>query len=71
MSTQPFQVFSIGRVDKHPPATVKRAVSDQLSAFSFAFQKFLTTRRIICRVGACGSKTVRKMLMPLGLTADG
>jgi len=57
--------------------SLKRAVSDQLSAFSFqlsafsfqlsAFsfqlQTFLTTRRITCRVGACGSKTARKMLM--------
>jgi len=48
----------------------KRAVSYQPSAFSFAFQTFLTTRRITCRVGACGSKTARKLLMHLWLTAD-
>jgi len=49
---------------------LKRAVSDQLSAFGFTFQEFLTTRCITCRVGACGSKTARKMLMHLWLTAD-
>jgi hypothetical protein len=43
--------------------TLKGAVSDQLSAFSFQLQTFLITRRITCRVGACGSKTARKMLM--------
>jgi len=52
------------------PITLRRAVSDQLSAFSFAFQTFLTTRPIVCRVGACGSKTVHKMLMHLWLRAD-
>ena len=52
--------------------TLKRAVSYQLSAISyqlsalrFAFQTFLTTRRITCRVDAGGSKTARKILMHL------
>jgi hypothetical protein len=41
----------------------KRAVSDQLSAFSYALQEFMAALRITCRVGADGSKTARKMLM--------
>jgi len=60
----------IRRVTLAELVTLKRAVSDQLSAFGFAFQEFLTTRCITCRVGACGSKTARKMLMHLWLTAD-
>jgi len=50
------------------PTKEQSAIS--LQHYSFAFRKFLTTRRITCRVGACGSKTARKMLIHLWLTAD-